>query len=633
MDTPLASNKITPVDTETYRSIVEAAAQENGVDPDLVMKVIKQESVGDPHATSVKGAKGLMQIMPEHYGTYGITDPYDPTQSIKAGTKLLKELLDKYNGDTRLALVDYNGGPKAVEAYKAGRPYKETTGYLAGTHADSERPHPFDLDSFLKDDHPTASQPFDLDAFVKGQSDTKSIGTPEQAKGFVDAVRESMPMGTYDAIAGAVKGLGSTISHVTGLDQAPIEVGGQPLNKLLEPSNTTQSIGKFGEQAAEFAIPATGADALALKLTGNASPALRLMTRSAAQGAVGAADAKAHGQSPIIGGIMGATSPIIGEIAGAAIPAAIKALGRGTARQALKPTYTALMKMGGFEGPAPNAEALLDFILKNKLATAADAEAFIRQLEQQKIMPIARAADARGALTDAPARAQAALDAKIAASKASAMASDVPHLEAAKQTLAEGQGSHSFTNPVWTMQPSPNGILGPNGQVVQTPVLTLQRQLKPAMGVEETLTSARGAQTDAAYGIGVKPKGQLAAEKAVEIAERDAAKAAAPELEPALAEQRMAIHAKKVLGQADVREGNRDMMSLKNALMITHAATSPGTGTLMLGDGILKYAGVKGGIVLQDLAKALERKDVGLVTNLLRNMGYGAALEALPKRQ
>lgn len=102
-------------DIQKIDNAVNSAAKKYGVDPNLILAVIKQESDFDPNSTSEVGAAGLMQIMPENFASLGITDKYDIEQNVNGGTKLLKEYLDQYGGNMEMALMAYNGGPGTMQ--------------------------------------------------------------------------------------------------------------------------------------------------------------------------------------------------------------------------------------------------------------------------------------------------------------------------------------------------------------------------------------------------------------------------------------------------------------------------------------------------------------------------------------
>lgn len=102
-------------DMQKIYSAVDSAAKKYGVDSNLILAVIKQESDFDSNSTSGVGAAGLMQIMPENFSSLGITDQYDVDQNINGGTKLLKEYLDQYGGSPEMALMAYNGGPGTMQ--------------------------------------------------------------------------------------------------------------------------------------------------------------------------------------------------------------------------------------------------------------------------------------------------------------------------------------------------------------------------------------------------------------------------------------------------------------------------------------------------------------------------------------
>lgn len=111
------------------RSIQKAAARYS-LSPDLIRGVIRAESNFQADAVSSAGAKGLMQLMPETAGDLGVTKPFDIQQNIDGGSRYLRQMLDRFGGNLKLALAAYNAGPGAVEKYEGRVPYAETQEYV-----------------------------------------------------------------------------------------------------------------------------------------------------------------------------------------------------------------------------------------------------------------------------------------------------------------------------------------------------------------------------------------------------------------------------------------------------------------------------------------------------------------------
>ena len=111
-------------------TIMTEAASALKVDRALVRAIIETESAFDVHAISSKGARGLMQLMPETAARYGVRDIFDPEQNIWGGVRYVRDLLEKFDHDLPLAIAAYNAGENAVVRYGGIPPFPETREYV-----------------------------------------------------------------------------------------------------------------------------------------------------------------------------------------------------------------------------------------------------------------------------------------------------------------------------------------------------------------------------------------------------------------------------------------------------------------------------------------------------------------------
>lgn len=113
-----------------YDDIINEASARHGVDTSLIKAVIASESAGNPRALSSANAKGLMQLIDSTATMVGVKNVWDPKQNINGGTKYLRQLLDQFDGNVKLAVASYNAGPARVEKHKGVPPIPETQNYV-----------------------------------------------------------------------------------------------------------------------------------------------------------------------------------------------------------------------------------------------------------------------------------------------------------------------------------------------------------------------------------------------------------------------------------------------------------------------------------------------------------------------
>jgi len=128
--------------SKPYGELIDQAAKESGIDSLLLAAVVQAESSFDPGVVSSRGALGLMQLMPATAAQYGTREPLDPGHNLRAGSRYLRHLIGRYQGDLELTLAAYNAGPGNVRRYGGVPPFQETGRYIdkvLGTYVEYHR--------------------------------------------------------------------------------------------------------------------------------------------------------------------------------------------------------------------------------------------------------------------------------------------------------------------------------------------------------------------------------------------------------------------------------------------------------------------------------------------------------------
>lgn len=113
-----------------YHMFIIKTASHYQIDPALIKAIIMAESGYNTKAVSKSGAKGLMQLMPQTAQSLGVEDIFNPHQNITGGVQYFKHLVNRFNGDVKLALAAYNAGSRNVRNYNGVPPFKATRSYI-----------------------------------------------------------------------------------------------------------------------------------------------------------------------------------------------------------------------------------------------------------------------------------------------------------------------------------------------------------------------------------------------------------------------------------------------------------------------------------------------------------------------
>ncbi len=243
-------------------ALVSQAATKYGVDPELVHRIIRQESGYNPQATSKVGAQGLMQLMPPTAHGLGVNDPFDPAQNIDGGTKYFSQMLKRYGGDTNKALMAYNAGPGNVDSGKAAG-FKETQDYV--NKVGQAQPAPSSLSASASEflAQPEAEQSAPQAAAPQKSTLEKATSWLPDIGGMIGGITggKSTPMGAAMAAVGGAAGKGyeSLINHATELPGALKDIASNIYNGYG--AETAQGFGEGAAQGATDAALAGGKQA------------------------------------------------------------------------------------------------------------------------------------------------------------------------------------------------------------------------------------------------------------------------------------------------------------------------------------------------------------------------------------
>lgn len=465
-------------------------------------------------------------------------------------------------------------------------------------------------------------------------------------------LRDSPPGMMVDAAIGAAKGAGSTAREVSDLVKK-VPVVGPALQKMddaadpwleahgvntgpsaFTPTNTAQQVGKVIEQGAEYAAPIGAGERIGLKVAGAAPKLVRLGARMAGAAAGGGALAAAKGDDVGQAAVLSAAGAPIAEGAAMAGRAAVRAAPK-LMQAGMKPGLSVLSKMSNAsrEGVQNMAKRLAQYAVDNKLVNPDQAEALIKQYEQQldQIMQTKG-----GTVTDAPQRVDRYLKTlKQDVSGQTFPTGDENTVSQAIHSVADGPlGKDEIVTVM-----KPGKIIDPTtGRPIDVPTDVNTRVLRDDVPANEALDIAR--KTDKYGGTRDQWGRQSAsrdtdAAKSASRAERDAVKHSVPETVPVLKAQQRAIQAKQVLDRTALREGNRDTVGLHDVVVGAGRMAAGGPGGNVAApfiEGAImhwvrnNYRNL--GIYSDVVGKALQRGDMQTIVQVMSRLGVGATVDA-----
>ncbi len=425
---------------------------------------------------------------------------------------------------------------------------------------------------------------------------------------------------------GAVKGALRTAVDLGNIVSAPLrhvpgvrDYVGTPeefaqARAMFEPQGTAEKVGNFVEQGAEFMIPAGATRAVAARVAPRIIP--RLIPRMAADAASSAAVAGVHGDDPKAAAALGAVVPVAGAVVGSAANLAKRAAPR-LVQAALKPNVTSLKQMAGANqaGLDEMAKRVSQFIVDNRLTTPDKAQTLVSNALQE-IQALVGSQP-----TNAPQLAKRYLEVfERQAARQGLPADHVSAIHNAMTELVEGPMGEQigttlkFANPGGKLQIQPGAPI---------------RALRPEVPADEALASARTSSRFATKRQWGEQKGTATeATKKVELAQRNAVKAAVPATRPYFETASEGIKARDLLQREALREGNRDVAGLTGQI-VAGAEISHGRFPILgIAANILRSGQLQGGMLADRLANALKNNDVQLVSEILARMGVSAGADA-----